>query len=396
MKQLKKLIAAVTWRTRLYLKPVFLPFMRLLESPAAEDLVYRIASKRLDRKVAAMSQILDETKPEVSIVVPIFNVEKYLDVAIKSAIAQTHRNLQIILVDDGSTDGSKAIAERYADKYSNVRLITQKNAGLSAARNTGADSIQSTDYLLFLDSDDVLPSKAVENYLAAIGELNLVVGKPSRLKGLAVHKRHRDLFKKPIVKTTLHENNHFLSDVTAWNKLIKFDFWKHGNYEFPVGFLYEDMALMTRIYAESEGFAVVSKTSYFWRMRVGGGSSITQERWNMKNLQHRLKAILDTLSILNEKFPHNSQNAKLWDYYTWSTARYDINFYLPWVEHCSLEYFEELQAAGFKLFGEADATFWKKVPDRYRPALQALVAGKREALIAAIRKSGLNVPAPAK
>lgn len=396
MRQLKKLIAAVTWRTRLYLKPVFLPFMRLLESPSAEDLVYGIVTMRLDSKLAAMSHVLERDLPEVSIVIPIYNVEKYLDVAIKSAIAQTHRNVQIILVDDGSTDGSRAIAQTFEERYPNVRLITQKNAGLSAARNTGVDSIESTDYILFLDSDDVLPVKAVENYLRAIGNLNLVVGKPSRLKGLALHKRHRDLFKKPIVKTTLLADNQFLSDVTAWNKLIKFDFWKRGNYQFPVGFLYEDMALMTRIYAESEGFAVVSKTSYFWRMRVGGGSSITQERWNMKNLQHRLKAILDTLSILNEKFPHNAQNAKLWDYYTWSTARYDINFYLPWVEHCSLAYFAELQAAGFKLFGDADSAFWKKVPDRYRPALQALVKGEREALIAAIRKSGLNVPAPTK
>jgi CDP-glycerol glycerophosphotransferase len=154
------------------------------------------------------------------------------------------------------------------------------------------------------------------------------------------------------------------------------------------------MALMTKIYAESGGFAVVSKTSYLWRVRVGGGSSITQERWNMKNLTHRLKAILDTLDVLNEKFPENSVNQALRNYYIWSTARYDINFYLPWVEHTDLEFFKELQASGERLFGKADSGFWKKVPDRYRVALKALVANDRDGVIAAIRKSGLQVPAP--
>lgn len=394
MKQLKKLVAAIAWRTRIYLKPFLLPVLRLLESPWAEDLVYRVANSFFDRKLAAKKQRQDETLKEVTIVVPIYNVEKYLEVAIKSALAQTHQNVKVILVDDGSTDGSKKIAESFESQHPNVQLIAQKNAGLSAARNAGARAIKSTDYLLFLDSDDVLPTRAVENYLRAIGDLNLVVGKPSRLKGLAVHKRHRDLFRRPISKTTLLENHLFLSDVTAWNKLIKFDFWEKGSYVFPEGFLYEDMALMTRIYAESEGFGVVTKTSYFWRMRVGGGSSITQERWNLKNLKHRLKAIIDTLEVLDEKYPKTPKNSSLWDYYTWSTARYDINFFLPWVEHCSEEYFAELQAAGFKLFGASDASFWKRVPDRYRPALQALVRNDRNALIAGIRKSRLNVPAP--
>jgi CDP-glycerol glycerophosphotransferase len=175
---------------------------------------------------------------------------------------------------------------------------------------------------------------------------------------------------------------------------MKFSFWKAGNYQFPVGFLYEDMALMTKIYAESGGFAVVSKTSYLWRVRVGGGSSITQERWNMTNLTHRLKAILDTLDVLNDKFPENSANQALRNYYIWSTARYDINFYLPWVEHTDQAFFKELQASGERLFGEADERFWKQVPDRYRVALRALVANDRQGVIAAIRKSGLQVPAP--
>jgi CDP-glycerol glycerophosphotransferase len=394
LKHLGKIVNGLSWRVRLVAKPLLKPFLSLLESPVAEDFVYKRANASLRRWVAAKPLLQDSTKPEVTIVVPIYNVEKYLDVAIQSALAQSHPNIQVVLVDDGSTDSSLQIAKKYDDSFSNVRLIHQENAGLSAARNTGAAAIEETDYLLFLDSDDVLPRNAVKNYLKAIGDLNVAVGKPTRLKGLALHKRHRNLYGRRISRATLLEEPRFLSDVTAWNKLMKFSFWKAGKYQFPEGFLYEDMALMTKIYAESGGFAVVSKTSYFWRVRVGGGSSITQERWNTKNLTHRLKAILDTLEVLNEKFPENSADRELRDYYRWSTARFDINFYLPWVEHTDQAFFKELQTSGERLFGTADASFWKKVPDRYRVALKALVANDRDGVIAAIRKSGLQVPAP--
>jgi glycosyltransferase involved in cell wall biosynthesis len=379
----------------LFLRPIFKPFQQLLESPVAEKIVYAITEWRFDF-LLQKHRVKANAGPEVSIIIPIYNVASYLSVCVKSALLQTHNNVRIVLVEDGSSDNSPEIAKSFADHYENVQLITQKNAGLAAARNTGVEAIKKTDYLLFLDSDDVIPLKAVENYLNAIGSLNLAVGKPTRLKGFALYKRSREIFNKPVVETTLTSRVDFLSDVTAWNKLIRFDFWKAAGYRFPVGFLYEDMALMTRIYAESGGFAAVTKTSYFWRSRVVGGTSITQERWQMTNLEHRLKAIEDTLVVLEELYPRSAKSKDLWDYYQWSTARFDINFFMPWVEHTEQVYFDTLHKTAKRLYADADSLFWKKVPERYRAALKALIAQDRQAVISAIVQARLNVAKPSK
>ncbi len=393
MRLVKKIVRALAWRLRLALTPILQPVRGIFETPTAENILYRLTEWSYDLALRNLKPV-DKSLPEVSIVVPIYNVAKYLSVCVKSALLQSHANVRIVLVDDGSTDNSGQIAKTFADKYSNVQLVVKKNAGLAAARNTGVDAIDSTDYLLFLDSDDVLPKHAVKNYLEAIGELNVVVGKPSRLKGFLLYKRHREVFEKPLARTDLSERVDFISDVTAWNKLMKFDFWKAGNYRFPEGFLYEDMALMTRVYAESGGFAVVTKVSYFWRSRVGGGSSITQERWKHKNLDHRLKAIEDTLVVLEDLYSKSSKTQEIWDYYQWSTARFDINFYLPWVEHTDQVYFENLHKTAARLYEGVGPVFWKKVPERYRAALRALIENDRAGVIQAIKKSRLNVGKP--
>lgn len=393
MRFIKKLIAALAWRLRIFAAAMLKPVIGLFEKPWAENLLYALTNARFNLMLKNYKDS-PAAGPLVVIIVPIFNVAKYLEVCVKSALLQTHRNVEIILVDDGSTDSSGQIAKRFAEIYPRVRLVTQKNGGLAAARNTGVKSVKRADYILFLDSDDVIPLKAVQNYLEVIGDSNMAVGKPLRLKGFLLHKRKRELFRQNESNLQLIDHPEYLTDVTAWNKLISFEFWKNSGYEFPAGFLYEDMALMTKIYGESGGFAVQHKATYFWRMRVSGGRSITQERWQMKNLEHRLKAIEDTLTNLRALYPRNSSSRKLWDYYYWSVARYDINFYMPWVEHTDAKYFEALHKTVRNLYSESPDEFWKKVPQRYREALKALVAGDRDKVIAAIRKSRLTVSPP--
>ena len=97
----------------------------------------------------------------VSIVVPIYNVEKYLSKCIDSLISQTYKNLEIILVNDGSTDQSGEIAQQYAKQDSRIRYIVQKNKGLGGARNTGLEYAKG-NYILFIDSDDYIRNNMVE------------------------------------------------------------------------------------------------------------------------------------------------------------------------------------------------------------------------------------------
>ena len=92
-------------------------------------------------------------KPFVSVIVPVYNVEKYISACVRSLIDQTYPNFEVILVDDGSTDGCPAICDDFAAKYDNISVIHQENRGLSGARNTGIDRAKG-ELLCFVDSDD--------------------------------------------------------------------------------------------------------------------------------------------------------------------------------------------------------------------------------------------------
>lgn len=102
-------------------------------------------------------------KPLLSLIIPIFNVEKYLDECLESVINQSYKNYEVILVDDGSTDTSGKIADSYAEKYDYISVVHKENGGLSSARNVGIEKSEG-EYLFFIDSDDVLDSEdALEN-----------------------------------------------------------------------------------------------------------------------------------------------------------------------------------------------------------------------------------------
>ena len=102
---------------------------------------------------------------KVSIIVPIYNVEKYLKKCVNSIINQTYKSLEIILVDDGSPDRSGALCDRLAEKDSRIRVIHKANGGVSTARNAGIEAATG-EYICFVDSDDWLPENAVWDLLS--------------------------------------------------------------------------------------------------------------------------------------------------------------------------------------------------------------------------------------
>ena len=105
-----------------------------------------------------------KNQPLVSVIIPVFNVEKYLNECIDSVISQTYKNIEIILVDDGSTDSSGKICDIYAENNSNIKVIHKENGGQSVARNTGLD-LAIGKYVFFIDSDDIVLCDAVEKLL---------------------------------------------------------------------------------------------------------------------------------------------------------------------------------------------------------------------------------------
>ena len=120
---------------------------------------------------------------KVSVIIPVYNVEKYFRRCLDSVVNQTYKDIEVILVNDGSPDNSKEICEEYVAKYSNIQLINQKNAGLGAARNTGLQYITG-DAVTFVDSDDWLELDAIEYYVASMkkSDADIVVTKMIRKK----------------------------------------------------------------------------------------------------------------------------------------------------------------------------------------------------------------------
>ena len=107
---------------------------------------------------------MNEKPPKISVIIPVYNVEKYLRECLDSVVNQTFRNLEILCINDGSTDGSPAILDEYARKDDRIRIINQENRGLAGARNTGLKYFTG-EYLIFLDSDDYWELETCEKLL---------------------------------------------------------------------------------------------------------------------------------------------------------------------------------------------------------------------------------------
>lgn len=113
--------------------------------------------------------------PLVSIIIPVYNTKPYLERCIQSIVHQTHKNLEILLIDDGSTDGSSGLCDRFEEQYANIHVVHLENSGVSAARNRGLDIAQG-EFILFIDSDDAVSNSYVESFVKSSNGIDIVIG----------------------------------------------------------------------------------------------------------------------------------------------------------------------------------------------------------------------------
>lgn len=230
-------------------------------------------------------------KMKVSIIVPIYNVEEYLRECLDSLLNQTLKQIQIIMVDDGSTDSSAKIAKEYSDRYENFELVYKENGGLGQARNVGIPYVKG-EYLAFMDSDDYVSSDAYEKLykLAKKNNCDIAIGNVKRFNSKKIFDSvlHTRVFKETIEKTHITKNKELLYDTTAWNKLFKLEFWKNNKFKFPEGVLYEDIPVTIPAHYLSSSTAVLEDVIYYWRVRDGISTSITQNRTDISNFIDRL------------------------------------------------------------------------------------------------------------
>ncbi|WP_283138620.1 bifunctional glycosyltransferase/CDP-glycerol:glycerophosphate glycerophosphotransferase [Rhizohabitans arisaemae] len=243
--------------------------------------------------------------PLLSVVVPFYNVENYFAECLASLAAQTLEDVEFILVDDGSPDGSGVIAKSYVERDSRFRLVEQENRGLGPARNTGA-AHAAGKYLAFADSDDVLPRHAYELLVGSLEESgsDLACGGVRRLGsgGTSHSAAHIDSFVKTVKKTHVSELPTLFQDRTAWNKVFRRSFWDTHAFRFPSG-MYEDHPVTVRAHVLASAVDVLKDVVYYWRVRAAGERSITQRRRELANICDRLVSVRDVSAFLAESAP---------------------------------------------------------------------------------------------
>lgn len=232
---------------------------------------------------------LRRRRPVVSVVVPAYNVERFLGASLDSILSQSYRHLEVIVVDDGSTDGTGDVADQSAAADSRVRVIHQDNAGLGAARNIGVRHATG-DYLAFADSDDLVLEHAYATMVGALERSgsDIAIGAVERLQGTRrfMTRLMRENHQERRTAVRVEDAPALLADVFAWNKVFSRSFWDAEGLTFPEGVRYEDQPTLTRALVAAR-FDVLPEPVYLWQVRADG-SSISQQRGEQRDISDRL------------------------------------------------------------------------------------------------------------
>ncbi|QGN32939.1 CDP-glycerol glycerophosphotransferase family protein [Microlunatus sp. Gsoil 973] len=316
----------------------------------------------------------------MSIVVPVYNVEEYLDECLTSIIQQTYRNLEIIVVDDGSRDRSHEIARSFARWDPRIRIIRQQNRGLGGARNTGTAAAHGR-YLCFADSDDALPPEAIELMVRSLrkSRSDFAVGAPIRMANGRTWAAGwvKDVHAVDRVGIRLNDFPDVLKDVFAWNKLFRTEFFRRVVEGFPEGIRYEDQEPTAKAYVAGR-FDVLAAPVYYWRERENG-TSITQQKADPRDLRDRLlvkNKVSDVISAGASRQTHDVWLAK--------AIGFDLRLYFEEVPRTDEAYFNQLRDGARHLAERATPGIWRLVPILDRIPSLALLAGRREDVAAAV------------
>lgn len=225
--------------------------------------------------------------PKLSIIVPIYNREKYLRKCLDSVINQTLKEIEIICVNDGSTDGSLEIINEYAKKDNRVKIINKENGGVASARNAGMN-VATAEYYTFIDSDDLLDNDAYEKAMMHIDEADLVHFGIKVFGDSHYAQRLGDDNYYKIKYTGVKKLNKKIilnSDVSACNKIFKKSIIDEYNITFPDGLNYEDAEFYYKYVSCAETVYYLDKYFYHYRR---SGNSIMSDSFNgsVKAIHH--------------------------------------------------------------------------------------------------------------
>lgn len=227
-----------------------------------------------------MSKEIIKNHPLISIIVPVYNVEKYLSTCIESLLKQQYKNIEILLIDDGSTDSSGKICDRYSFKYKNIKSFHKKNSGLGYTRNYGLKKV-SGKYVTFVDSDDYVETDLIKKLVAPIildQSIDGVIGGFTKITdtGQILYKKENkpETFKETKVKNILFPRMlGSLPDTSdsikpsVWNCLYSVDLIKKYDLKFVSerDLISEDIEWDSQYFAFASKVMLINSTSYFYR-----------------------------------------------------------------------------------------------------------------------------------
>lgn len=233
----------------------------------------------------------------ISIIVPIYNVDKYLERCLNSILSQTYHDIQAILIDDGSTDSSGLICDQYAKLDKRIKVIHKKNGGISSARNVGL-RLASGEYIGFVDSDDYIDSEMFELlYKRSVETSADIVVCGFRSFG----NKQKDFsleFENNIMTTEaglrrLLENEQM--PAYSWNKLFKKELF--DGIVFPVNQRYEDVRVMHKLFLKAKKIATVGSMPYHYQLRENSITGSTQRLKSdelIESYEDRVHDLIDT------------------------------------------------------------------------------------------------------
>lgn len=258
--------------------------------------------------------------PKVSFLVPVYNAEQYLEECVDSILAQSYKDIEVLLVDDGSTDSSGAICEQYASKDSRVRFFHQENAGVSAARNLALDNAKG-EFVCFVDSDDVLAKEYLKHLLELSDRREMVMcqytSNKSQLgtsKGEIVYYDAKAFIVGTMMETISHHN--------IWLMLFKKNIIDNANLRFTVGCVKnEDTEFYVNYLVNVNNVVITNHCDYYYRLNP---TSVMRMPLTLKSLtsieaSKRMNKLLYNKGIIEDSSIITSNGVLN---YTYSTAKH--------------------------------------------------------------------------
>ncbi len=239
----------------------------------------------------------EDDMAEITVIVPVYNVARYLPECIESILRQTFRDFELLLVDDGSDDGSREICGRYAQEHPNIRVLRQPHSGVSAARNRGLEESCGA-YIVFIDSDDSVDKGYLETLYQIMNQhqadlaacCNEYVMEGCRRTAM----RQKAYISEAVPTEEAYRRMLLGKDVTValWAKIYRKSVLE--NVRFPVGEIYEDIAVLPQIIDRCDKIVCSSYSGYYYRIRRGSimhGRMSTERFVSLRNMMRILKHV---------------------------------------------------------------------------------------------------------